>query len=599
MTDSARVERVVLGCVLLKNSLWSDAKELREQDLAFSAHQRILRRMRDLAESGRPIDTVTLSDELDRHGELESIGGFVYLSSLIDEIPERPSVANYVSILKNYALRRAGAKTGNTLQRLARDGSVSSGALAKVASRFAAEIGAAADVLPPQFSEDALALRFSSEHSGNLRYVAPWGKWLAWDSRRWAEDATLDVFDKVRCICRAASSECADDIRQRIALRLASGQTVAAVEKLARCDRRHVATVDQWDADAWMLNTPGGMVDLRTGLVRDARREDYCTKITATAPGGECPLWLTFLDRITGGQVELQRFTQRMAGYILTGITYEHALFFLYGTGANGKSVFVNAISGAIGDYAKTAPIEAFIASKSEHHPTDIAGLQGARLVTSVETEDGRRWAESKLKALTGGDRMAARFMRQDYFTFTPQFKLVIAGNHKPGLRTVDEAMRRRFNLVPFTLTIPASERDAELGDKLRAEWPGILQWAIEGCLAWQRDGLDAPAIVRSATADYFTAEDALGQWLGECCITGRAYWTAGAVLFSSWREWCERSGEYVGSQKRFSQALQARGFEPGSTGHDKARGFAGIALREDLRTDADASSGSYVYARA
>jgi putative DNA primase/helicase len=598
--DSTMIERVVLGCVVLKNSLWSQARELREQDFALSANQRIFRRMWELAESGRPIDTVTLCDELDCHGELETIGGRAYLSSLIDDTPERPSIANYISILKDDAIRRAGAKTGDALQRLARDGLTNSGAMTEVASRFVAESGATrADALPPQFSEDALALRFSGEHANDLRFVAPWGKWLAWDVCRWAEDDTLDVFDKVRFVCRAASSECTDDVRRRIAVRLASGQTVAAVERLARYDRRHVGTVDQWDADLWLLNTPRGVVDLRTGLIRDAKREDYCTKITATAPGDECPLWLAFLDRITGGQVELQRFMQRMAGYILTGVTYEHALFFLYGTGANGKSVFVNAVSGAMGDYAKTAPIEAFIASNSEHHPTDIAGLQGARLVTSVETEDGRRWAESKLKALTGGDRISARFMRQDYFTFTPQFKLVVAGNHKPGLRTVDEAMRRRFNLVPFTVTIPASERDAELSDKLRAEWPGILQWAIEGCLAWRRDGLDAPATVRSATADYFTAEDALGQWLADCCVTGRQYWTSGAALFGRWREWCERSGEYIGSQKRFSQALQARGLQPGFSGHSKTRGFAGIALREDLRTDADTSSGSGVYARA
>ena len=175
-----------------------------------------------------------------------------------------------------------------------------------------------------------------------------------------------------------------------------------------------------------------------------------------------------------------------MCGYALTGITREHALFFLYGTGANGKSVFLNTVSGIMADYATTAPIETFIASRDERHPTDIAGLQGARLVTAFETEDGRRWAESKLKALTGGDRVAARFMRQDFFEFVPQFKLLIAGNHKPRLRAVDEAMRRRFNLVPFTVTIPEPERDKDLAEKLRDEWPGILRWMVERCLAWQ-----------------------------------------------------------------------------------------------------------------
>ena len=599
LRDSVRIEHVILGSVLLDNTLWGEAKALREQDFSLSAHQRIFRTMRDLHDAGSAIDMITVAESLEQHKEIESIGGVAYLSSLIDGVPERPSIANYVSILSGYARRRAGAKAGNTLQRLASDGSANPSAMVEVASRYVAECGSAADALPPQFSEDALALYFSSEHANDLRFVDTWGRWLAWDGYRWVKDSTRHVWDKTRVTCRAASSKCADDVKQRIATRITSGQTIAAVEKLARCDRRQAATVEQWDSDPWLLNTPAGAVDLRTGILRDAERQDYCTKITGAAPGGECPLWLVFLDRITGGQLELQRFIQRMCGYILTGITYEHALFFLYGTGANGKSVFLNVISGLMGDYAKAAPIEAFVASNNEHHPTDIAGLQGARLVTSVETEDGRRWAESKLKALTGGDPIATRFMRQDFFQYVPQFKLVIAGNHKPGLRTVDEAMRRRFNLLPFTVTIPASERDVELTEKLRTEWPGILQWAIKGCLAWQEERLTAPAIVLNATEDYFTAEDALGQWLEEICVTGRRYWTSGAVLFANWREWSERSGEHTGSQKRFSQALQARGLQAGVSGHSKTRGFAGIALREDLRTDADTSSVSCAYARA
>jgi len=172
--------------------------------------------------------------------------------------------------------------------------------------------------------------------------------------------------------------------------------------------------------------------------------------------------------------------------------------------------------------------------------------------------------------------------MRQDFFEFKPQFKLLIAGNHKPGLRAVDEAMRRRFNLLPFTVTIPAEERDGELTEKLRAEWPGILRWAIDGCLAWQREGLNAPEIVKSATADYFTAEYTIGLWIEENCVTGRKCWTSGAALFAAWREWTERSGEHTGSQKRFSQALQARGFQSRTTGHKKVPGFAGIGLRVD-----------------
>jgi len=200
-------------------------------------------------------------------------------------------------------------------------------------------------------------------------------------------------------------------------------------------------------------------------------------------------------------------------------------------------------------------------------------------MITAVETEDGRRWAESKLKALTGGDRIAARFMRQDFFEFTPQFKLVIAGNHRPGLRTVDEAMRRRFNLLPFTVTIPASERDPELAMKLRSEWAGILQWAIHGCLAWQRDGLSP--LVRDATEKYLASEDSLGRWLDDCCVVNGACWTSASALFASWREWCEQNQEYSGSQKRFSENLQSRGFAPQRT--KAARGFSGIGLVTDV----------------
>jgi len=431
--------------------------------------------------------------------------------------------------------------------------------------------------LSPQSSEDSLALTFTAQYGSDLRYTAEWGHWSEWDGTRWKQDATRKVFDFARRICREASSK----FEKQSAIRIASAATVAAVERLARSDRRHTATVEQWDADPWLLNTPGGAVDLTTGEMRAAKREDYCTKITTVVPGGNCPMWFEFLARITDRNEALQYFIQRMCGYALTGITREHTLFFLYGTGANGKSVFINTISGVMGGYARTAPIETFIASVSERHPTDLAGLQGARLITAVETEDGRRWAESKLKTLTGGDRIAARFMRQDFFEFTPQFKLLIAGNHKPGLRSVDEAMRRRLKLLPFTVTIPAPERDFELADKLRAEWGGILEWMIEGCLSWQRKGLNAPEVVTRATEEYLASEDILARWIEDCCVTKLTFWTATAALFKSWRDWCDRNEEYSCSQRRFSEQLESRGFAARRT--NKARGFDGIGLVTDV----------------
>jgi putative DNA primase/helicase len=428
---------------------------------------------------------------------------------------------------------------------------------------------------PPDFTDEALALRFAKTHANDLRYVAAWGRWLFFDGTRWRFDETLLAFDQARQICRQAAAECNTKLRKA----LASAKTVAAVERLAKADRRLAATVDQWDADSWALNTPLGILDLRTGNLRPHRPDDYVTKVTGVAADASCqtPTWHKFLERVMGSDVELIAFLQRVAGYALTGLTREHALFFLYGTGANGKTTFLNAIISCASDYHRTAPIETFTAATGERHPTDLAGLRGARLVTAVETEEGRRWAESKIKALTGGDRIAARFMRQDFFEFTPQFKLLIAGNHKPGLRSVDEAIRRRFNLAPFTVTIPPAERDESLPEKLKAELPGILAWMVQGCLDWQKQGLAPPAAVTCATKAYLEAEDAVAAWLDECCQRDRNAWERTSALFASWSTWADKTGEYIGSQPRFVERLESRGITP--LRRRDGRGFTGIRL--------------------
>jgi putative DNA primase/helicase len=413
-----------------------------------------------------------------------------------------------------------------------------------------------------KFSEDALALRFTTLHAENLRYVARWGKWLRYVGTLWREDAVLDVFDKCRLVCREASHQCLDEGGESPdAARLVSASTVAAVHRLSTWDQRTAATTDQWDSSIYLLNTPGGAVDLCTGEMRLCVREDYCTKITAVAPGGPCPRWRRFLAQVTDWNTELENFLQRMVGYSLTGCTCEECLFFLYGLGANGKSKFIGAMSGMLNSYAKTAPMETFIATSGERHPTDLAGLQGARLVTAVETEQGRQWAEARIKTLTGGDQISARFMRQDFFEFTPQFKLMIIGNHKPSLRSVNEAMRRRFHLVPFNVTIPEAERDPDLAEKLRAEWPGILQWAIEGCIAWYRDGLNPPAIVKDATAAYLATEDHVARWIEDCCVLGVREVAKTKALYKSYCDWCEANNEKPLSSKEFSPELDLKGY--------------------------------------
>jgi putative DNA primase/helicase len=304
-------------------------------------------------------------------------------------------------------------------------------------------------------------------------------------------------------------------------------------------------------------------IDLITGKTYDPRPEDYMTKCSAVAPGGDCPQWRKFLETVTGGDTDLEEYLQRVCGYCLTGLTSEHAIFFLYGTGANGKSVFMNTISGMMGDYAVAAPMDTFIESKMDRHPTELAMLRGARLVTATETQAGRHWNEARIKQLTGGDPIPARFMRGDFFEFKPQFKLMISGNHKPALRNIDEGIRRRLHLIPFTVTIPADQRDPALPDKLRDEWPGILQWAIDGTLEWRRTGLNAPAAVISATNAYLDAEDDTASWIGECCIEDRAIEASSSDLYASWKAWAERTGRVggAGSQKAFSQAIEDKGY--------------------------------------
>ncbi len=256
---------------------------------------------------------------------------------------------------------------------------------------------------------------------------------------RWLPDETLHAFDLARVICREVAAGC-----EKPASVVASAKTVAAVERLAKADRRLAATAAQWDADGWAAQHRGALTvtaatfDLRTGVGHPPDPRDYITKRTACrcAPAGTPhPLWTAFLERITDGNTELQGFLQRYIGYCCTGFTSEHVFVFAYGTGANGKSTFINTIAQIFGDYATVADMSTFIASKVERHPTDLAKLRGARLVVAQETQRGRRWDETKIKALTGGDKITARFMRQDFFDFVPTFKLFICRQPQAAAR--------------------------------------------------------------------------------------------------------------------------------------------------------------------
>lgn len=432
------------------------------------------------------------------------------------------------------------------------------------------------------FNEDGVALAFVARFRDQLRFDHHAGQWYRWMGTHWQPQETRLAFAWCRDTCRAMALAGVKDPATRA---LAKAATAAAVERLAQADQALAVTSADWDRDPWLLGTPGGTVELRTGELRPARPDDRITKQASAAPSDarDCPRWLAFLAEATSCDIGLIRFLQQWAGYCLTGDTREHALLFIYGPGGNGKSVFLNTLTGILGDYCRTAGMEVFSATKEGRHPQELARLKGARMVCASETEEGRAWAEVRIKQLTGGDTITARFMRQNDFEFRPEFKLVVIGNHKPVLQNVDAAARRRFNVVPFDCR-PANP-DPELEAKLRAEWPGILAWMIAGCRDWQAHGLQRPRKVLDATAEYFEEQDTFGRWLAEGCEIGRAHVSTVPVLWDSWTCFASSEGESaMRRNKGFTDALRARGFKPIKDTHGiRGRGFQGLKPRDDL----------------
>jgi putative DNA primase/helicase len=416
--------------------------------------------------------------------------------------------------------------------------------------------------------EDQVALDFAAHHADQLRYIAKSSQWMRWNATCWQPEDTLAAFDESRKLCRPAGD--------------ARAKTVAAVVTLARSDRRLAATAAQWDVDPMRLQTTRTTIDLRNGFEYQPERSHYITKRTSThlAPSGTPhPRWSDFLDVVTEADERLIGFLQRIAGYCLTGLTREHVLLFIYGPGRNGKGVFVNTLAAVMGDYAISAPMEMFLLSKFDRHATEIARLKGARLVTAQETQKGRRWDETKLKVLTSSNPLSGRFMRQDYFDFDPTHKLIITGNHKPGLSAVNEAIRRRLLLTLFKTVIP--KPDPDFTAKLVPEHPAILRWMVDGCLEWQRDGLDVPDAVREASDQYFAGQDSLEQWLDDCVDTNdpRAFTTT-RKLYTSWKIWSEARGMSAETERAFSDSLEEKGHEWERRKY--GRGFKGLKLRAD-----------------
>ncbi|SEN57867.1 putative DNA primase/helicase [Gemmobacter aquatilis] len=440
------------------------------------------------------------------------------------------------------------------------------------------------DLMGFAMTEDGVARAFTEVHADRLRFCHSSGRWHVWTGTHWRKEETRLAFNWAR---ETARQRAAADPLSKDAKNLAKAAFASAVERFAQADRAFAATADAWDSDHWLLGTPGGTVDLRTGALRDSRQEEMITKTTAAAPIPldsfdalrDCPRWLAFLDFATGGDAEAIRFLQQWFGYSLTGDTREEALLFVHGIGGSGKSTAINTMAALLGDYATAVDTETITAQKHGRHSTEIARLHGARMAYASETEAGRAWAENRIKQLTGGDTMTARFMRQDDFEFKPQLKLVVVGNNKPAFANVDGAIKRRFNVMPFDQK--PDQPDHGLKDALREEFSGILSWATQGCLDWQRNGLIRPAIMRETTAEYLDEMDTFTNWIGDRCETGARYAATTEDLFDSWSWYARQNGEEPGNKRGdFPQRMRERGFVPVNRAAGiRGRGWKGLRI--------------------
>jgi len=357
-----------------------------------------------------------------------------------------------------------------------------------------------------------------------------------------------------------------------------SSQNVASSLQMAR--PLLSCKADELDAAADLLGLPGGVLDLSTGDHREHRQTDRLTRIAGCdySPSATCPTWQRFMSEIMGGDVELLDFLQRLCGYALSGRRGEHLLPIFYGSGANGKSTMLGTLQRMLGEYGGTAAPGLLIARGGNEHPTGLADLQGRRLVVASETGEAGRLNEELVKALTGGDRITARRMRQDFYEFDPSHLLVMQTNHKPRVTGSDEGIWRRLRLVPFAVTVPADRRDVRLPEKLEAELPGILTWAVEGWRRYQAEGFRTPAAVVAATSEYRDASDQIGAFVAESCEVGTHYTASAGDLYRAYSIWCDEAGERPRTQREFGMRLSERGFEA-SKGTGGLRRWRGLSV--------------------
>jgi putative DNA primase/helicase len=447
---------------------------------------------------------------------------------------------------------------------------------------------------PTSFNNTDLgnAERMVKRHGANLRYCYAFGKWLHFDGGRWQIDdqgyAARLAKETVRSIFTEAAHAQDDDVAKRLGKWATTSQSeghIKAMLELAKSEPGVPIKPEALDARENLLNVLNGTIELRTGELREHRREDLLTKMAPVKydPDARAPVWKEFLDRVQP-DADLREFLQRATGYSATADTSEQCMFINYGLGANGKSTYQETISAALGDYAMRTPTETLLVKRAGGVPNDVARLKGARFVSASETEEGRRLAESLVKDLTGQDTISARFMRADWFDFKPTHKLWLSTNHRPEIRGTDNAIWRRIRLVPWAITIPKAEQDRRLSKKLHDELPGVLAWIVRGCLEWRRGGLAEPEGVTTATSEYRAEMDVLGAFFTDCCVVAPDAKVYARDLYKAYVWWCEENGERPETQRRFGGRLKERGFESRRGGSRGAALYDGVGLTEHAR---------------
>jgi putative DNA primase/helicase len=437
------------------------------------------------------------------------------------------------------------------------------------------------------FKDDALVHLFSDAYRGDLKFSPAFG-WRIWDGRRFKSIEHVEVIECIRkLLCKMA-----EDInegssfkllkgarKERILEKLCSLRTWENIERGARGYHGLVVDHDLWDRHVELLNTPSGVVDLRTGEMGSHSRDFLMTRMTRVDSLGKCPTWESFLSDTFRGDDQMIGFMQRLCGYCLYGDPKEEVIGFLYGTGGNGKSTFLETIRRVLGRYATSAPSNLLLSQKSSEHPMGIAQLMGARLVVSPEVKNGLYWDEARVKQLTGRDRVSARFLYKNYFDFQPEFTILVTGNHKPMFTDVDEGIRRRLILVPFDVVIPEAQRDRNLRNRLNGELSGILSWMIKGCTQWYRSGLNPPRRILEATSEYMSDSDVFQEWLDENCQLHADFESRSNDLYQHFKIWKKNRGEYPVGQNKFVMMLKERGFS--RRRHGSIRFMRGVKLND------------------